>query len=106
MALGPAGATETRAAEEAFDTQLLLDDLVAGAGSGVRVLRTQGVESEAPLPFAALHRLLRPVLGLVDRIPAPQAPSPGWRWSRFDWRIQSYAVAILAVFGMIAGAPG
>ncbi len=41
------------------------------------VLRTRGVESEAPLPFAALHRLLRPVLGLVDEIPAPQARALG-----------------------------
>ena len=37
------------------------------------MLRAQGVESEAPLPFAALHRLLRPVLGVIDRLPAPQA---------------------------------
>ena len=39
----------------------------------MRVLRTQGLESEAPLAFAALHRLLRPVLGTLDRLPAPQA---------------------------------
>ena len=37
----------------------------------MQVLRAQGVESEAP--FAALHRLLRPVLGILDRLPAPQA---------------------------------
>jgi DNA-binding CsgD family transcriptional regulator len=51
----------------------LLDDLVASAGSDVCVIRTQGVESEAPLAFAALHRLLRPVLGLLGRLPSPQA---------------------------------
>ena len=51
----------------------LLEDLVATAGGDVQVLRAQGVESEAPLPFAALHRLLRPVLGILDRLPAPQA---------------------------------
>jgi DNA-binding CsgD family transcriptional regulator len=51
----------------------LLDDLVATAGNDVRVLRTQGVESEAPLAFAALHRLLRSVLGTLDRLPGPQA---------------------------------
>jgi DNA-binding CsgD family transcriptional regulator len=50
----------------------LLEDLVARA-EGMTVLRTQGVESEAPLPFAALHRLLRPALGHLDDIPAPQA---------------------------------
>jgi DNA-binding CsgD family transcriptional regulator len=53
----------------------LLEDLVANAGDGVLVLPTQGVESEAPLAFAALHRLLRPVLGLLDQLPAPQARS-------------------------------
>ncbi|MFC7723630.1 AAA family ATPase [Nocardioides sp. GCM10028917] len=56
----------------------LLDDAVAAArdaveDTGVTVLRTRGVESEAPLPFAALHRLLRPVLDRLDQIPAPQA---------------------------------
>jgi DNA-binding CsgD family transcriptional regulator len=51
----------------------LLDDLVANAGGDVCILRTQGVESEAPLAFAALHRLLLPVLDLLDRLPEPQA---------------------------------
>jgi len=36
------------------------------------VLRTDGVESESPLPFAALYRLLRPVLRF-ERLPVPQA---------------------------------
>jgi len=38
----------------------LLADALADA-SGVQVLRIQGMESESPLAFAALHRLLRPV---------------------------------------------
>jgi hypothetical protein len=50
----------------------LLDDTVAHA-SGMRILRTRGVESESELPFAALHQLLRPVWPLVDRLPLPQA---------------------------------
>ncbi|HEX7535749.1 MAG TPA: AAA family ATPase [Dermatophilaceae bacterium] len=50
----------------------LLEDMVTGAG-GARVLRTQGLESESPLAFAALHRLLRPVLPMLERLPAPQA---------------------------------
>jgi hypothetical protein len=43
----------------------LLDDLT-GAADGVTVLCSRGVESEAELPYAALHRLLRPVLATVD----------------------------------------
>ena len=55
----------------------LLADLVANVQSdpqqpAFRILTTTGVASEAPLPFAALHRLLRPVLAW-DRLPAPQA---------------------------------
>src|SRR5215467_12940212 len=40
---------------------------------GMRVLRARGIESEAAIPFAGLLELLRPVLGALDRIPAPQA---------------------------------
>lgn len=50
----------------------LLADAVARA-EGMQVLRTQGIESESPLAFAALHRLLRPVLRHAGRLPAPQA---------------------------------
>src|SRR6478609_940764 len=40
--------------------------------SGMRVLRARGIESEARVPFAGLLELLRPALGALDRIPAPQ----------------------------------
>ncbi|MFD1936581.1 LuxR C-terminal-related transcriptional regulator [Nonomuraea mangrovi] len=45
----------------------------AAAKAQARVLRVTGVESEADLPFAALHRLLRPVLHHVKSLPAQQA---------------------------------
>ena len=38
----------------------------------MRVLRTQGIESEAPLAFAALQRLLRPLMPLAEVLPAQQ----------------------------------
>ncbi len=46
------------------------------------VLSAVGVQSEARLPFAGLHQLLRPVLGGADRLPARQR------------------AALLAAFGM------
>jgi len=39
----------------------------------LRVLRATGIEAESGLPFAGLHQLLRPALGLLDRLPAGQA---------------------------------
>jgi ATP/maltotriose-dependent transcriptional regulator MalT len=50
----------------------LLEDTQDRA-TDMHVLRARGVESEAELPFAALHQLLRTGLGHLDRIPAPQA---------------------------------
>jgi DNA-binding CsgD family transcriptional regulator len=43
------------------------------AAKDFRKLHALGVESEAELPFAALHELLRPVLDLLDELPPPQA---------------------------------
>ena len=40
---------------------------------GLTVVRAQGIESEAELPFAAVADLLRPLLGRLADIPAPQA---------------------------------
>jgi DNA-binding CsgD family transcriptional regulator len=48
-------------------------DHAAGRAEGMTVLRAAGVESEAELPFAALHQLLRPVLELAGRLPGHQA---------------------------------
>ncbi|MCG5214741.1 helix-turn-helix transcriptional regulator [Streptosporangium sp. KLBMP 9127] len=45
----------------------------AGAATQARVLRVTGVESEAGLPFAALHLLLLPVLSHLEALPGQQA---------------------------------
>ena len=42
-------------------------------GSDSKVLHASGVETEIDLPFAGLHQLVRPILKLVDRLPARQA---------------------------------
>lgn len=48
-------------------------DYAAAAGGGMRVLRGAGIESEMELAFAALQLLLRPGLGRIEVLPAPQA---------------------------------
>ena len=66
----------------------LLDAVAARAvGQGMRVARVTGVESEAPLGHAALHRLLLPFPGLVEQLPAPQRD------------------ALQSTFGLLAGPP-
>jgi DNA-binding CsgD family transcriptional regulator len=43
-----------------------------GRTTGLQVLEATGVESEAQLPFAGLHQLLRPVLGSLTELPDVQ----------------------------------
>jgi DNA-binding CsgD family transcriptional regulator/tetratricopeptide (TPR) repeat protein len=64
----------------------LLDYLVARS-TGCRVARAAGVESEMELPFAGLHQLCAPMLGLRDRLPDPQRE------------------ALAVAFGYTAGSP-
>jgi DNA-binding CsgD family transcriptional regulator len=62
VVLGEAGIGKTALLEHA-----------AGVAGNLRLLRTQGVEPEADLPFAGLHRLLLPVLGSIETLPPSQA---------------------------------
>ncbi|HXJ26732.1 MAG TPA: ATP-binding protein, partial [Streptosporangiaceae bacterium] len=51
----------------------LLDHLAGQAsGSGCRVARATGVQSEMELAFAGLHQLCAPMLNRAERLPAPQ----------------------------------
>ncbi|OMQ16381.1 hypothetical protein A7K94_0202860, partial [Modestobacter sp. VKM Ac-2676] len=65
------GGCSSSAATGAGKTALLAD--LADRALDVTVLWTAGIESESPLAFAALHRLLRPVLGALDDVPPVQA---------------------------------
>jgi hypothetical protein len=68
---GSAGTLVVRG-EPGVGKSALLDELLAGAGQAT-VLRAQGLEVEAPLAFAALHRLLRPLTRLRPVLVEPQA---------------------------------
>jgi DNA-binding CsgD family transcriptional regulator len=50
----------------------LLEETAART-SDAKILRTAGLESESPLAFAALQRLLRPVMDRASDLPPPQA---------------------------------
>jgi len=64
------GALVIRGVAGSGKSTLLAD--AAAAAADMTVLRTQGVESESPLAFAALQRLLRPLRKGVGELPAPQ----------------------------------
>ncbi|MBV9451923.1 MAG: AAA family ATPase [Streptosporangiaceae bacterium] len=51
---------------------LLTAAAARAAEHGFRLLSAVGVQSEARLPFAGLHQLLRPVLDLAGRLPSRQ----------------------------------
>ena len=53
-------------------SRLLSDTARTARERGMSVLTTTGVQSEADLPFAGLHQLLRPVRGRVTELPAVQ----------------------------------
>src|SRR4051794_25467375 len=68
---GHGGALVVRGVAGSGKSTLLADAL--RTADDMRLLRTSGVESESPLAFAALHRLLWPLRSGIDALPAPQA---------------------------------
>jgi DNA-binding CsgD family transcriptional regulator len=62
----------TLTGEPGVGKSVLLEQGIARA-VGMNVLRAQGVQSEAHIPFAGLADLLRPAVFLLDGIPRPQA---------------------------------
>ena len=52
-------------------------EYAAGAAADMRVARAVGVESEMELAFAGVHQLCAPLLGRLERLPAPQRDALG-----------------------------
>jgi DNA-binding CsgD family transcriptional regulator len=68
---GQSGAVLLRGEAGIGKTALLAH--AATAADGFRVLRATGIESEAELPYATLHQLLRPLADRIDALADPQA---------------------------------
>lgn len=75
----------------------------AADAEGFTVLQTSGIESESPLAFAALQRLVRPVLRLAERLPAPQARSLRRAFGEEDGDVDRFLV-FLAALSLLAEA--
>jgi AAA ATPase domain len=71
MRSGRAGSLVLRGEAGIGKTALL--DAAEEKAAGARVLRVTGVESEAELPFAGLHALMRPALDEIGVLPERQA---------------------------------
>ncbi len=99
---GSAGCLVVRG-EPGVGKTALLEELIGDAGEAL-VLRTQGLEVEAPLAFAALHRLLRPVMRLREQLPAPQARALRVAFGEEDGpSVEPFLVAV-ATLSMLAAA--
>jgi hypothetical protein len=70
--------------EPGIGKSALLEETTRAAGQGTLVLRTCGVPSEAGLPFAALHQLLRPVLSSAAALPPRQRAALGAAFGTAD----------------------
>jgi DNA-binding CsgD family transcriptional regulator len=73
--VGKGGALVVHGVAGAGKSTLLAD--AAESAEDMRVLRTSGVESESPLAFAALQRLLWPLTSRLDSLPTPQRDALG-----------------------------
>ncbi|MDT4910154.1 MAG: hypothetical protein QOI69_3395 [Pseudonocardiales bacterium] len=99
---GTAGALLIRG-EPGVGKSALLQDARAGA-TGMRVLSIQALESEAPLAFAGLHQLLRPVLSLLERLPTPQARALRVAFGQQDGPTEDPFLVALATLSMLSEA--
>src|SRR6266540_1989846 len=68
---GRGGALVVRGEAGVGKTALI--ERAVSAAERFRVLHAGGVESEAELPFAALHELVHPIVDLVEELPEPQS---------------------------------
>ena len=83
----------------------LLERAVALAvASGMRVLRTTGVRTEANLPFAGLHQLLRPILTGLEALPKPQAAAMGVAFGLVEGAAEDPFLIALATLSLLADA--
>ncbi|HEY6747258.1 MAG TPA: AAA family ATPase [Mycobacteriales bacterium] len=96
-----AGAALALRGEPGLGKTALLD-YAAERASGMRILRVQGVEAEATLSFAGLHAALRPLLGRIPTLPAPQAAALAGALGLAEGRGQNRFLIAAGVLGLLA----
>ena len=90
--------------EAGIGKSALLADATAGARDrGMTVLSATGVQTEAHLPFAGLHQLLRPVLAEVRTLPVPQRQALQAALGMGDAATRERFLIALATLGLLTG---
>ena len=84
-------------------TALLDYAQAAAAAADLQVIRIDGVETEMELSFAALHQFLRPCLGSLDALPAPQQTALRLAFGMEEGRTPDRFLVGLAALGLLAG---
>ncbi|MFH8387803.1 AAA family ATPase [Kitasatospora sp. NPDC018058] len=84
---GPAGIGKTE----------LLRSVVRQAPTDLMRLSCLGVQTEMGLPYAGLHQLLRPLLGRLGTLPAPQAAALAGAFGLADTEADRFLVALAAL---------
>lgn len=70
------------------------------------LVRTSGVQSEMELPYAALHQLCAPILGHLDRLPAPQRGALATAFGLADGPPPDRFLVGLATLGLLSEQAG
>src|SRR5918995_1511582 len=76
----------------------------SASARGMVVLAVAGVQSEADLPFAGLHQLLRPLLADIDRLPGPQREALKVAFGMTDAAAPEVFLIALATLELLADA--
>ncbi|HEX8008015.1 MAG TPA: AAA family ATPase, partial [Trebonia sp.] len=100
MRSGRAGSLVLRGEAGIGKTALL--DAAEGKAAGALVLRVTGVESEAELPFAGLHALMRPALDEIGALPERQAVALRGAFGMADAAVTDRFLVGLGVLSLIA----
>ena len=86
---------------------VLLDHLAEQAsGSGCRVARSVGMQSEMELAFAGLHQLCAPMLNRAERLPVPQRDALRTAFGIAEGPPPDRFLVGLAVLSLLAGVAG
>jgi hypothetical protein len=100
MRSGQAGSLVLRGEAGIGKTALL--DAAEEKATGARVLRVTGVESEAELPFAGLHALMRPALHEIGALPERQAVSLRGAFGMAEATVTDRFLVGLGVLSLVA----